>query len=65
MADRAAYRELLKVIGRKLELTPLQQAMLLQLLEDLSFRATEIPAGGSTGEVLTKSSDASYDVEWA
>ena len=65
MADRAAYRELLKLIGRRLELTQGQQALLLQLLEDLSFRATEMPSGGTTGEVLTKSSDTSYDVEWA
>jgi len=49
---------------------------LLKIIQDLQDRverleralqreSDHLPAGGTTGQVLTKSSNADYDVDWA
>jgi hypothetical protein len=70
VADKDAYRALFKVMGEAMGLTRGQQAQLLQFLDDVGgWEPADdnrlIPAGGSMGEALRKSSNDDYDTEWA
>jgi hypothetical protein len=62
---RENFRELFLIMAKKLELSSAEEARWLSFLDSASLRDCEVPPGGSTGEVLTKTSDSDWDTEWA